>query len=142
MWKPKLVSAILAASPLFMIIKGTETEFKPFGLPEHALHPASASTFEELSYLPVSNSTKSFWTHGEPDANPLATEGSTGTLTADADVCVIGSGITGVSAAYHVAQGLERDSAGDSEKAKVLVLEAREFCTLAGTQRVRFTLTL
>lgn len=70
--------------------------------------------------LPVDNPTKSFWLN-TPDANPLADAGSTGELTEDADVCIIGSGITGVSAAWHLSNGLERPS--------VVILEAREFCT-------------
>lgn len=70
--------------------------------------------------LPVDNPTKSFWLN-TPDANPFADAGSTGELTEDADVCIIGSGITGVSAAWHLSNGLERPS--------VVILEAREFCT-------------
>ena len=46
--------------------------------------------------LPVENPTPSFWTSSSPDANPLASEGSEGPLTQDADICIIGSGITGV----------------------------------------------
>lgn len=47
--------------------------------------------------LPIKNPTRSFWTSSAPDANPLATEGSEGPLTRDADICIIGSGITGKS---------------------------------------------
>lgn len=47
--------------------------------------------------LPVDNPTRSFWTSSASDANPLATEGSEGLLTQDADICIIGSGITGES---------------------------------------------
>ncbi|KAG5653822.1 hypothetical protein H0H81_010290 [Sphagnurus paluster] len=53
--------------------------------------------------LPVANSTRSFWID-TPGANPLALEGSVGDLTRDADVCIVGAGITGVSAAYHLAK--------------------------------------
>jgi FAD dependent oxidoreductase len=74
--------------------------------------------------LPVRNPTKSFWVDS-PGANPLANEGSEGALTEEADICIIGSGITGVSAAWHLAKMLE----GDEER-KVVVLEAREFCEL------------
>ncbi|TFK25830.1 DAO-domain-containing protein [Coprinopsis marcescibilis] len=76
--------------------------------------------------LPVNNPTKSFWTDS-PGANLLATEGSHGELTAEADVCIIGAGITGVSAAYHLSGEL-----GDlvsSPKRTVVVLEARDFCS-------------
>lgn len=71
--------------------------------------------------LPVPNSTKSFWLHPQSVVNPLADEGSDGYLVQDADVCIIGSGITGVSSAYH----LSREIPGK----KVVVLEAREFCS-------------
>lgn len=78
--------------------------------------------------LPVPNPTKSFWTHGSDDANPLAKEGSEGELTRDADVCIIGSGITGVSSAYHLAKTLERKTTR-TEPLKTVILEARDFCT-------------
>lgn len=74
--------------------------------------------------LPVANSTKSFWINS-PGANPLAGEGSEGPLTDDADVCIIGSGITGVSAAYHLGKELE---GREGEKLKAIILDARDFC--------------
>lgn len=49
----------------------------------------------EAAGLPVPNPTRSFWIDSAPDANPLAKEGSEGPLIKDADVCIIGSGITG-----------------------------------------------
>lgn len=79
--------------------------------------------------LPVSNSTRSFWLHPSDtrssnetyeDVNPLAKEGSEGDLTKDADVCIIGSGISGVGVAYHLSKlPMNR---------KVVILEARDFC--------------
>ncbi|KAJ7066123.1 FAD dependent oxidoreductase [Mycena amicta] len=81
--------------------------------------------------LPHVDPTHSFWTH-TPGANPLASEGSAGDLTEDADVCIIGSGITGVSAAYHlanvVAEGTFPLPAGKSQL-RAVVLEARDFCS-------------
>lgn len=74
--------------------------------------------------LPVANSTESFWIH-TPGANLLANEGSTGPLTQDADICIIGSGMTGVSAAYHLANAVDEFALKD---VKAVVLEAREFC--------------
>lgn len=73
--------------------------------------------------LPSSNPTKSFWLH-TPGANPLALEGSEGALTKDADICIIGSGITGVSAAWHLQQFLK----DHEQEVKIVALEAREFC--------------
>ena len=77
--------------------------------------------------LPVFNSTRSFWMHGAPDVNPLARVGSTGPLTANADICIIGSGITGVSVAYHLSK-LLGDDATLQDTLNVVILEARDFC--------------
>ncbi|RDB30722.1 Gamma-glutamylputrescine oxidoreductase [Hypsizygus marmoreus] len=77
--------------------------------------------------LPVANATRSFWID-TPGANPLAKEGSQGELTSDADVCIIGSGITGVSAAYHLAKHFEGREDGGTP-VKVVILEARDFCS-------------
>jgi hypothetical protein len=77
--------------------------------------------------LPVQNPTRSFWLDSAPDCNPLAREGSTGELTQTADVCIIGSGITGVSVAYHLANGLSKTNLDKPTSA--VILEARDFCT-------------
>ncbi|KZP19709.1 FAD dependent oxidoreductase [Athelia psychrophila] len=81
--------------------------------------------------LPVPNPSKSFWIDSSPDPSPLRLEGSSGALTDDADVCIIGSGITGkdlcVGAAYHLSQAV---ATNQLEKGlKVVILEAREFCS-------------
>ncbi|OBZ73683.1 hypothetical protein A0H81_06486, partial [Grifola frondosa] len=75
--------------------------------------------------LPVPNPTRSFWIDS-PNANPYAKEGSEGPLTADADICIIGSGITGVSAAYHLSNALHKNDA--AKPSKIVILEARDFC--------------
>lgn len=80
-------------------------------------HPAAS--------LPASNPTRSFWID-TPNANPLAKEGSGGALTDDADVCIIGSGITGVSAAYHLSKSFAERPSG--HPIKTVILEARDFC--------------
>ncbi|KAK7685832.1 hypothetical protein QCA50_011178 [Cerrena zonata] len=82
------------------------------------------------SPLPVPNSTKSFW-FTDPDVSPSPKHGSEGPLTEDADICIIGSGITGVSAAYHLAKAFsEGDAAkGLDRPVKAVILEAREFCS-------------
>ncbi|KAG5643493.1 hypothetical protein DXG03_000734 [Asterophora parasitica] len=74
--------------------------------------------------LPVPNSTHSFWIN-TAGANPLAKEGSGGNLTRDADVCIIGAGITGVSAAYHFAKHF--GTLEDGKALKAVILEARDF---------------
>ena len=71
--------------------------------------------------LPVPNSTRSFWLHPSKDVNPLAKEGSSGSLANDADLCIIGSGITGISAAYHISKTAKMPM-------KIVILEARDFC--------------
>jgi glycine/D-amino acid oxidase-like deaminating enzyme len=76
--------------------------------------------------LPVTNPTSSFWIDS-PGANPLGKEGSEGPLTEDADVCIIGSGITGVSAAYHLAKLVNGHK--DAIGLKTVILEARDFCS-------------
>jgi hypothetical protein len=77
--------------------------------------------------FPVSDATRSFWMDGAPGVNPLARAGSTGPLTTDADICVIGSGITGVSVAYHLSK-LFGNNATSRDALSVVVLEARDFC--------------
>ncbi|KAJ8489926.1 hypothetical protein ONZ51_g2654 [Trametes cubensis] len=77
--------------------------------------------------LPVPNPTKSFWIDS-PGANSLAKEGSDGQLTADADIAIIGSGITGVSAAYHLSR-LLADKGSIDKPIKIVILEARDFCS-------------
>ncbi|KAG6834925.1 hypothetical protein H0H93_006318 [Arthromyces matolae] len=90
--------------------------------------PHFAESFFDLpapphrSGLPVPNSTHSFWIN-TPGANPLAKEGSEDDLDTEVDVCIIGTGITGVSAAYHLSKAQE----GRESPLKVTILEARDF---------------
>jgi hypothetical protein len=74
--------------------------------------------------LPVPNPTRSFWLNSADDANPLADHGSVDPLPGTADICIIGSGISGVSAALH----LSILSHKYNQPLKVVVLEARQFC--------------
>jgi len=101
------LSVPLHRIPIHQAILGDQASF----------HPAS---------LPVSNPTRSFWINSSADANPLAEEGSEGELTGDADICIIGSGITGVSAAYHLAKAVKADPSLGALSA--VIVEAREFC--------------
>ncbi|THH07853.1 hypothetical protein EW145_g3099 [Phellinidium pouzarii] len=85
------------------------------------LFDAQLNLADAPASLPVANSTRSFWLHPSDEVNPLARKGSTGPLTSDADICIIGSGITGVSAAYHLSKM--------SPNKKIVMLEARDFCS-------------
>ncbi|KXN84907.1 Gamma-glutamylputrescine oxidoreductase [Leucoagaricus sp. SymC.cos] len=102
------------------------------GLDQQTPFPLSDQSHDRPSWstLPIPNPTKSFWVD-TPGSNPLAREGSTGPLgfgDEEIDVCVIGSGITGISAVYHLQRFF--GTQGDSEdERKVVVLEAREFCS-------------
>ncbi|EJU06548.1 DAO-domain-containing protein [Dacryopinax primogenitus] len=76
--------------------------------------------------LPHPNPTHSFWTHSTPDANPLAKEGSDAPLPPVVDVAIIGSGISGIGVAYHLAELLKK---GEIRKPiSIAVFEARDFC--------------
>ena len=87
---------------------------------------------EDSTSFPVHNATRSFWMAGAPGVNPLAREGSSGPLTTDADVCIIGSGITGVSVAYHLSELLKKDNHHTrSDSLSVVILEARDFCEIS-----------
>jgi lysine/ornithine N-monooxygenase len=79
--------------------------------------------------LPTPNSTKSFW-HSEPSKTLLGHR-TTSSLPTEADVVIIGSGISGASAAYH----LKQDK--DGTDLNIVMLEAREACWGA-TGRVNF----
>ena len=81
--------------------------------------------------LPVPNPTRSYWlNYPSPSVNELANEGSEDLLTSKVDVCIIGSGITGVGAAYYFAEAIKKME-GDpfvNEEFRVVVVEARDFC--------------
>ncbi|KAG8928723.1 hypothetical protein FRC02_006535 [Tulasnella sp. 418] len=100
----------------------------PIKLHQAELDDTQFPLLESLpSPLPTPNPTKAFWTHGEDGCNPLAREGSEGPLTRDADICIIGSGITGVSTAYHLIQKFSAEKS--LLPLKIVILEARDFCS-------------
>jgi hypothetical protein len=109
-------------------VMGNSVAFSPLGF--HDLLQESFQAVPLLPSLPVHNATRSFWMAGAPGVNPLAREGSSGPLTTDADVCIIGSGITGVSVAYHLAELLKKNDEIRSDPFSVVILEARDFCEL------------
>lgn len=79
--------------------------------------------------LPTPNPTKSFWLDADSSANALARARSTGPLPQSTDIVIIGSGITGCSAAYHLSQMI-RGSGGQTKPVSAVILEARDFCEL------------
>ncbi len=81
-----------------------------------------------MASLPTTNSTASFW-HSEPSKFLLGHR-TTPDLPAEADIVIIGSGITGASAARFLAE-----DAG-AKKLGTVMLDAREACWCA-TGRVR-----
>jgi hypothetical protein len=82
----------------------------------------------ERASLPTAESTKSFW-HSEPNEFLLGHR-TTSEIPAEADIVIIGSGITGTSIARYLAED-------ERAKAKsIVLLEAREVCWGA-TGRVR-----
>ncbi|KAJ7148514.1 FAD dependent oxidoreductase [Mycena crocata] len=110
--------------------------FSQFAASRKLFDAPTAFPNPEPASLPVPNPSRSFWID-LPGANPLAAEGSDGPFTTDTDICIIGSGITGVSAAYHLSKALER---GDIPRSadnplRVLILEARDFCSGATGRR-------
>ncbi|GJE93842.1 FAD dependent oxidoreductase [Phanerochaete sordida] len=77
--------------------------------------------------FPVPHPTVSFWQTGL-EITPPPDFGSEGGLTTDADICIIGSGITGWSAAYHLAKTFAEERSL-SRPIRAVILEARDFCS-------------
>lgn len=91
---------------------------------------AEKNVTDRRAGLPVSDPTTSFWLK-EPNVTPSPGEGSEGKLTSDADICIIGSGMSGVSVAYHLARLIARypeNNSSLSEPLQVVILDARDFC--------------
>lgn len=81
---------------------------------------SSSKHSQQCTGLPVPNSSASFW-HSEPNTF-LLNHHTTSTLPSEADIVIIGSGITGASAARFLAE----DSRTASKS--IVLLEAREVC--------------
>lgn len=91
-------------------------------------HEKASGSGEKLnipSGLPSSESSKSFW-HTEPSPLLLGHR-STRELPTEADVVIVGSGITGASAAWHLLHQDKKDNTL-AEPLNVVMLEAREAC--------------
>jgi hypothetical protein len=109
---------------------GNSVAFSPLGHHD-LLQESFQATPSDSRPFPVHNASRSFWMASAPGVNPLAREGSSGPLTTDADVCIIGSGITGVSVAYHLSEMLKKeDNETRSDPLSVVIFEARDFCEL------------
>lgn len=81
---------------------------------------STSSAEHKPAGLPVPNSSSSFW-HSEPNQFLLGHR-TTPELPAEADIVIVGSGITGTSAARFLAED-------DRAKGKsIVLLEAREAC--------------
>ena len=68
--------------------------------------------------------TLSFWLQGAR-SNPLIGHRTTDTLPSDADVIIIGAGMSGAATAYHI---LKDHDLTRGNLPKVVILEAREAC--------------
>ncbi|EMC94022.1 hypothetical protein BAUCODRAFT_36493 [Baudoinia panamericana UAMH 10762] len=86
-------------------------------------HP-SLPTSNPPASLPTPHSSHSFW-HSEPSPLLLGHR-STRTLPRTADIVIIGSGITGTSAAHHILASTA--PATNTHTLNVVMLEAREAC--------------
>lgn len=75
---------------------------------------------QERATLPTPTSSDSFW-HSEPNEY-LIGHRTTENLPAEADIVIVGSGITGASAARYLAE--DERANGKS----IVILEAREAC--------------
>jgi len=85
----------------------------------------SAKQRTSNAYLPVSNPTTPYW---RTKLHRLDSHRSTETLPSESDVVIIGSGISGVSVAYHLSQ--PDTGAGEASPApSILLLEARQVCS-------------
>ena len=112
------------------------------GLTKSTDPPLNPSPFSSLlSHFPSSGSIPpssppnpsplhSFWTANYQ--SPLSNRGEHDPLPEEADVVVIGSGLTGVCAVDQLVEELIQKKEG--RKVKIVVLEAREFCSGATGQ--------
>lgn len=81
---------------------------------------------QDPSPLPTPNLTPSYWlqTSHSPDQGVYRPDEP---LDEQVDVAIVGSGITGISAAYHLTQKLTPRY--DGQPRNIVVLEARDFCS-------------
>lgn len=81
-----------------------------------------------IAPLPVPNPTQSYWLFDEPNSNHHAERGALDQLPTELqDVVIIGTGISGISALYHLIEQLSE--ADLTNGFSITVLEARAFCS-------------
>ncbi|KAH9957017.1 FAD dependent oxidoreductase-domain-containing protein [Russula dissimulans] len=125
---PFHVHQLLAIALFSMQSLAAFSQMMNYPLPDQFQANLPPSLQSASESFPVPNGTRSFWMAAAPGVNPLARAGSTGPLTVDADVCIIGSGIAGVSVAYHLSK-LFGDNVTSQDPLSVVILEARDFCS-------------
>jgi len=78
--------------------------------------------------LPSANPTTSYWLREEELSPKLKGHRSTEELPSEADVVIVGSGITGAFAAHFLKNGVDEQE-GKGFEGSVVMLEAREACS-------------
>ena len=77
---------------------------------------------------PTSAASRSYWI--DSGENPLASHGSTDALpTRRQDVTIVGTGVSGVSALFHLVDGLPDAHDDPSQSREITIIDARDFCT-------------
>ena len=82
----------------------------------------SASAATKDGCFPVEDSTTPYW---RSQLHPIDQYRSTEELPTECDVAIIGSGMAGVSVAYHLTKGSTEGEAASS----IVLLEARQVCS-------------
>ena len=93
---------------------------------QYTVLTSEATKLDAARAFPVPNPTVSFWQR-DLDILPSLTEGSEGPIPDGVDIVIIGSGISGVGAAYHLAKQFGHEGP-DSMPIKAVILDTREFC--------------
>lgn len=76
-------------------------------------------------HLPVPNRTQPFWLQ---ERHPLASHVSSQEVPAEADIVIVGSGISGATCAHFLYKDLEKRGSASQDKLKVVMLEADALC--------------
>ena len=96
--------------------------FQSFKMRQFNGFGASAGATAQAGCFPVESSTTPYW---RSQLHSIDQHRSTDELPAECDVAIVGSGMAGVSVAYHLTKGLK-----DGESAPgIVMLEARQVCS-------------